>query len=413
MSNLTSYGEGAVSPSSIPSIHNLPSYWRVIQLGNIAKVKYGKAKPKDTGDVPVVGSGGVYGWTSKALVDFPTLVIGRKGTAGMVWLQERQCWPSDTTFYLEWKTDEIDYRFLYHSLQERPLSGEHARTTMPSLLRSDLEAYTFPLPPLPEQRAIAHALRAVQEAKEARQREMALERERKAALMQHLFTHGIRGESRKQTEIGEIPKSWRILQLGELIDMKNGINFSAKQKGRGILTVDVLNMYSDSIYIKPERLYRIDVQVNDEYLLKPNDILFVRSSLKQEGVGWPALFSGHIEPMTFCGFLIRARLIVEDMEPKFLINYLRLPSIRRLLVSKSGKVAITNVNQASIRDLPVPIPSIPEQSEIVDVLSACDAKIAALEQERGILDELFRSMLEELMTGRLSAVPLIAESKEP
>ena len=63
---------------------------------------------------------------------------------------------------------------------------------------------------LPEQRAIAHILRAVQAAREARQREVSLERERKAALMAHLFTHGTRGEPTKQTPIGEMPVSWEV-----------------------------------------------------------------------------------------------------------------------------------------------------------------------------------------------------------
>ena len=74
----------------------------------------------------------------------------------------------------------------------------------------------IPLPPLPEQRAIAHILRAVQAAREARQREVSLERERKAALMAHLFTHGTRGEPTKQTPIGEMPASWEVVHFGEI-----------------------------------------------------------------------------------------------------------------------------------------------------------------------------------------------------
>ena len=53
-----------------------------------------------------------------------------------------------------------------------------------------------------EQRVIAHVLQTVQKTKEARQRELALEREHKAALMEHLLTHGTRGEATKQSEIG-------------------------------------------------------------------------------------------------------------------------------------------------------------------------------------------------------------------
>ncbi|MFN9869124.1 MAG: restriction endonuclease subunit S, partial [Pseudanabaena sp.] len=92
--------------------------------------------------------------------------------------------------------------------------------------------------------------------------------------------------------------------------------------------------------------------------------------------------------------------------PEYLLNYLRLPSTRRFIVSKSDKVAITNINQGGLSSLPVLQPSKEEQQEIADILSSCDSKIATLEREINLHDELFRAMLEELMTGKLSSLPL-------
>lgn len=77
-----------------------------------------------------------------------------------------------------------------------------------------------------------------------------------------------------------------------------------------------MNMYSDSTCLQLEGLYRVDLDPKDDYLLRPNDILFVRSSLKREGVGWATLFSGHSEPVTFCGFLIRARFVEGVVDPQ-------------------------------------------------------------------------------------------------
>src|SRR3989442_669636 len=93
------------------------------------------------------------------------------------------------------------------------------------------------------------------------------------------------------------------------------------------------------------------------------------------------------------------------------ILYLRLPRVRNLLVAKSGKVAITNINQGSIRSLPVCIPGLPEQHEIASILETCDAKLGGLQSEMALLDELFRAMLEELMARQLSAMPLIDEGQ--
>jgi type I restriction enzyme S subunit len=147
----------------------VPEHWEVVRLGELANIRYGKAKPKTSGSIPVIGSGGIYAWTDQALVDFPTLIIGRKGTAGQVWLVRGSCWPSDTTFYLEWHIPDCRAiaDFLYCVFLLNPLSGEHAKTTLPSLQRHDLENYLIPLPPIHEQQEIAHILQAVDQKIEA------------------------------------------------------------------------------------------------------------------------------------------------------------------------------------------------------------------------------------------------------
>ena len=66
-----------------------------------------------------------------------------------------------------------------------------------------------------------------------------------------------------------------------------------------------------------------------------------------------------------------------------------------------------NLNTTILSQMPVVVPAIEEQRRIADILRACEAKIRALESEIPLVDELFRVMLEELTTGRLSAEPLV------
>jgi type I restriction enzyme S subunit len=56
------------------------------------------------------------------------------------------------------------------------------------------------------------------------------------------------------------------------------------------------------------------------------------------------------------------------------------------------------------------MPALSEQYDIAAVLQSCDTKIAALDREIDLLDELFQALLEELMSGRLSARALIDDS---
>jgi type I restriction enzyme S subunit len=144
-------------------IGEIPEDWEVVRLGykKIAEIKYGKRKPPEGGKIPVIGSSGIYDWTNKALIEKPTIVIGRKGTAGIPHLSMLPCWPSDTAFYLDLNLEKIYPKFLYEYILFRPLSGEHAKTTLPSLKREDLETFKIPLPPLPEQQEIAEILQTI------------------------------------------------------------------------------------------------------------------------------------------------------------------------------------------------------------------------------------------------------------
>jgi len=271
-----------------------------------------------------------------------------------------------------------------------------------------IETFSIPLPPLAEQQKIAAVLSAVQEAKEKTEAVIAAAKALKKSMMKHLFTYGpvspeeVENIQLKETEIGPVPKDWEVVRLGEVLDFKNGINFKADQKGeKGILTIDVLNMYGNGIYVNLNNLYRVDKNIDKNYLLKEGDLLFVRSSLKREGVGWTSLFKPTNEPVTFCGFIIRARIINKDIYPEYITNYLRTEIARDNLISSSGKVAITNINQGMLGEIKIPLPPLPTQQKIASILSAIDAKIEAEENKKQALEELFKSLLHNLMNAKI------------
>ena len=337
-------------------------------------------------------------------------------------------------------SNQIDCKYLVNIMHIKSFAN-YATSTMtgvnhPRTSWKALSAYKIPLPQLPEQQKIASALSIIQEAKEKTENIIKATKELKKSMMKHLFTYGpvpvksplSRGDlgvcheegkvthplplllegrqpKLKETEIGMIPEHWGMVRLGEIAEFKNGINFSSNQKGvEGILTLDVLNMYTENIYAKLNNLYRvrIDLKNKSDYLLKEGDVLFVRSSLKREGVGWASLFKSYKEPVTFCGFIIRCRLKdASKIEHRFLISFLRSEAARKELLAGSEQVAITNINQGLLNRLTLPFPPYNEQVQIAETLRAIDKKIESEQNKKQALDALFKTLLSLLMTGKI------------
>jgi type I restriction enzyme S subunit len=118
-------------------------------LGAIASLEYGKALPasvRERGDVSVVGSGGISGVHSAALVDQSGVVVGRKGSAGAVHWVSGPHFPIDTTFYVRGKLEEVSQPYLYFLLRTLRLNEMNNDSAVPGLNRSEALALPVVLP---------------------------------------------------------------------------------------------------------------------------------------------------------------------------------------------------------------------------------------------------------------------------
>ena len=275
--------------------------------------------------------------------------------------------------------------YFYDSGQTRKL--QHGTTGIRNLIFEDYKNSGVPLPLLPEQRAIAHVLQTIQEAKAARQRELALERERKAALMDYLFSYGTKNEPRKETEIGEIPESWEVVRLGDLVKLKSGVS---RPKDMGD---------------KPDAELTVPVYGGNGVLGYTS-----KESSKQRllVIGRVGEYCGCVHIAESPNWITDNALYSErwfnsEISLDFLAEQLTHFNLNRLK-RRGGQPLIT---QTIIHELKIPLPPLPEQRAIAHIFQVIDEKTTTLEQEIARLDELFHAMLDELMTGKRSAVPLI------
>lgn len=167
-------------------------------------------------------------------------------------------------------------------------------------------------------------------------------------------------------------------------NFKNGVNFNKSQFGKGEKFINIKDIYSEK-YIDLEVLDRIEIDKSklESNLVQNNDLVFVRSSVKYEGVGFPSLIklNNNNEKITFCGFVIKCSININIINPSFLLYVLRSSLFRNIVIEKSNKSTITNISQPALKSLNIPLPPLKIQNELVNNFEEQQNKIQKLKKQ--------------------------------
>lgn len=293
--------------------------------------------------------------------------------------------------------------YLLHPEVRSDLAGKmEGSTGRQRLSKTVLGDRLIPLPPLPEQKKIAHILSTVQRAIEAQERIIQTTTELKKALMHKLFTEGLCNEPQKQTEIGPVPESWEVLELGDLLTIAQ-YGMSVKGNPEGNCPILRMTNQVDGQIVGRKLQY---VEINDgdlqKFKVERGDILFNRTN-SLDLVGRTAIFD--IEgDFVFASYLIRLRTDEKKLNPFFLSCYFNTDEIKARLKSIATRaVSQSNISATRLKGFPVPNPNLDEQEEIVAHAKALDRKLAVHRHKLEQFQDLFRTLLHELMTAKTRA----------
>jgi len=437
----------AISVNSVPSGVNtddiptgfqmtelgpLPKEWRVVRLGEVFDITQGKSlsakQNKGVRPRPFLRTSNVY-WgyldlSKLDLMDFTEeeeqkfalqpgdLLVCEGGDVGRTAMWEGQMqgvYYQNHLHRLRARDNNVNPAFVMYWLQTaftllNLYSGSSNKTTIPNLSQGRLAVFPIPLPPLPEQRAIAHVLRTVQRAKEATDSVIAALKELKKSLMQHLFTYGpvpVTERERvamQETEIGPLPAHWRVVRLGEVAEKPQyGFTAAAQRDPVGPKMLRITDIQDGNVNWNAVPYCECGIEDIPKYLLEAGDILFARTG----SVGKAFLVSSVPEPSIFASYLIRVRVDRAKLDPQFAFLFMQSSAYWSQIASQTHGAVQPNVNATQLRSLLLPLPPLSEQREIARILQAVDAKIDAEQARRAALEELFKSLLYHLMTGRV------------
>jgi type I restriction enzyme, S subunit len=228
--------------------------------------------------------------------------------------------------------------------------------------------------------------------------------------MNYLFTYGpvpVDEAERvplKETEIGFVPDHWEVVKLGDVCErFPYGTSERCTIDGPGAPVLRIPNVIGGDIDTHDLKYAELPEKTADKLKLSVSDVLFVRTNGRREYTGRCAVFQGEPEGALFASYLIRAQLEKDIVLPAFLQSYTETTAGRQWLSGRASEAADGkyNLNTQILKDVSLPLPSLVEQDQVTSSLEAIDAKIAVETNRKRTLEVLFKTLLHNLMTGKV------------
>ncbi len=369
--------------------------WKEKSVGEVLRLEYGKpldkSDRKHDGLYPVYGANGEKGRSHRFYFDNPSIVIGRKGSAGEVNLTEEKFWPLDVTYFVTFDERKYELQFLYYLLTTLDLPSL-AKGVKPGINRNEVYSQVAKVPPLPEQQRIVgildEAFEGIAIAKANAEKNLQNARALFESHLQSVFTQrgdGWVDRTLDQVCIVERGSSPRPIKsyFTTAPDGVNWIKIGDTEEGGKYV-------YSTAQKITPNG-------AKHSRCVKEGDLILTNSM----SFGRPYIMktSGYIHDGWF---VLRLR---ESMDTDYFYYLLSSKYVQMQFGTLAAGAIVKNISGDLVKRAVLPIPPLSQQRAIVKLLLVLSQETRRLEslyqQKLTALEELKKSLLHQAFNGQL------------
>jgi len=374
----------------------LPEDWEVVRLGEVVEIHDKKRIPlsstersKMKGTYPYCGANGVIDYINDYIFEGEYVLLAEDGGfwkkfESTAYLMNGKFWVNNHAHILKAVENKAINRFLLYWFIFDNIEKYTSGTTRKKLNQSVMKKIKIPLPPLSEQKKIVAVLSAVQEAKEKTKAVIKATKELKKSLMKYLFTYGpvpleeAENVKLKETEIGRIPEDWEVVRLGEVTrEIKQG----------KVLPKKDIKPYGDYPVYGANGIIGY---YNKGFVPKNKVLLTCRGST-----------CGAINVTTQEAFVTNNAMILYEDDSKINWQFLSYVLIEYNVLNLKTGSGQPQITKGTLINHLIPLPPLETQKKIASILSAVDEKIQAEENRKKALEDLFNTLLHNLMTGKM------------
>jgi type I restriction enzyme S subunit len=403
---------------------------REVSLGEVCEIKQGRylapnqMEPIPTNEciVPVIGGNGVLGYTDQSTFPFPVpLVTCRGSKCGLMQWAEPPTWISNNAMAVYFKENQGDNFFLHQYLLNSSFDDVATGSAQPQITVTNLSLKQILLPDLQTQKKISLIMKNI-EAKISTNNALSKTLE---DIAQTIFkswfidfdpvkakmagekpagmdaaTAALFPDSMEESEMGLIPKGWRIGSLEEIVDLQGGYAFkSSSWTDCGVPVIKIGSVKPG--YVDLTQVSYVDTSlaegISDDYRIPAGSLVVGLTGY----VGQVGLVRTH-EPVPLVNQRVaKFKPRSGDWKIPFIYCFTRDPKFKVIVEELSTGTAQQNVSNSQILSIPLVIPNNEIQKSFEDSLTPLFNQIINLADENESLKSLRDALLPRLISGEL------------
>lgn len=231
------------------------------KLSDLLNIKYGKSQKRvenPDGNYPIIGTGGVMGFSSEYLYNQPSVLIGRKGSIQNIYFIDEPFWTIDTLFYTEINKEIVNPKFIYYKLKNIDMTQFDEGTSVPSLRTATLNEIILDIPSKTTQFKTVQVLNSIDKKIEINNKIIENLEAQAQAIFKSWFVdfEPFQDGNFVENELGLIPEGWEVAKLKDLSSVVTGKTPSTKIKeyyGDDFPFITIPDMHNKTYITSTER----------------------------------------------------------------------------------------------------------------------------------------------------------------
>jgi type I restriction enzyme S subunit len=302
----------------------------------------------------------------------------------------------------------LEKEFLFYWFQSNAETIEASGTgsTVKGIRLELLRGFGLALPPLPEQRKIAAILTTVDDKLDVIARQIKVTQTLKQGLMQTLFSRGVGTQDAtgrwlphsefKDSELGEIPVEWQVVQLQTVSEVIRGASprpqGDPRYYGGDVPRLMGADVTRDGKWVTPKIDFLTEEGAKRSRPCPKGTLTIICSG----DVGVPSFLA--VDACIHDGFLALINIDESQANKEYLYHIIYSVKQRFYASATHGGV-FTNLTTGILKEFLVPLPQLAEQQRISSILDVADEKISTELRKQEYYQTLKRGLMQKLLTG--------------